>query len=171
MRLHLMILVVACAFVGPSCDLLMGIHPNIPGGVIYFNSFESSLDTVGWQGYGAREFQSEAPPGGGRQSLFVSGGCLAPHAWIEFTTPARETELRLRCWGKKLINGGSVGLYPKDGVPVRGISISIGDSLWRHYQSPDSLVCPANTPVRLEMMSGGIIAGAMLVDVVEVIAD
>ena len=42
--------------------------------VIYFNSFESPQDTIGWQGYGAREFRNDVPPSGGNQSLYISGG-------------------------------------------------------------------------------------------------
>ena len=168
MRLRIVMFAFACALAEPACDLLMGVHDIINKGPIYFNSFESAEDTVGWQGYGDREFRLDAPAGGGTQSLFVSGGCIAPHAWVEFTAPEKETRLRLKCWGKMLVNRGSVGLFFKDSLFHRGISISVTDSLWRPYQSTDSLVCPANTALRLEMMSGGIIPGAMLVDVVEV---
>lgn len=160
---------IACALVGPGCDFLAGLDDFAQRLPIYFNSFESPQDTSGWQGFGARELRNDAPPGGGNQSLFVSGGCIVPHALVEFRSPSQETCLRLRCWGKKLLGGGEVSLFIKGALPGKGISLSIGDSLWNSYQSADSLICPANQTLQLEMMSGGIIAGAMLVDMVEVV--
>lgn len=40
--------------------------------IIYQNSFETPSDIAGWEGTGAYNFQSDAPPNGGNQSLFIS---------------------------------------------------------------------------------------------------
>ena len=40
---------------------------------------------------------------------------------------------------------------------------------WKFYQSTDTLYCPANRQLKLSLASGGIVAGAMLVDLIEII--
>lgn len=135
---------------------------------VYFNSFESSEDTVGWWGYGAIGFWSDAPPNGGKQSLYVSGGCIVPHATVDLNAMMTDSYIILRCWGKNLAIGGGVSLKLPGDVP-RSISIVVVDTAWKSYVSPDTLFCPANQSIRLSLAAGGIAPSAMLVDLVEVI--
>lgn len=161
------ILCILLVFFGP---LALGcenkLDPGSPNNRIYFNSFESSADTVGWQGYGAIGLKTEAPVDGGEKSLLVSGGCFVPHASFEISPMARDSHLILKCWGKNLAIGGSVTLESIDGS--NQISISIQDSSWTYYESEEALYCPANKPLRLSLNSGGFIYSAMLVDLIQI---
>ena len=88
-------------------------HENI----IYSNSFESPQDTVGMRGNGMIEFSSDVPPGSGIKSLYISGGCIWPHASIELGPFYKDGLFLLRCWGKDLEIGllrlFSFPRYPK----------------------------------------------------------
>ncbi len=141
------------------------------GRVIYSNSFESSADTVGWTGYGERVFRNDAPPDGGRQSLYVSGGCVVPHAQFRIGVVTEGGNYVIRCWGKNLSNGGAVGLgfSPSPFAETAGISVVVSDSVWTSYTSSDSLYCPAGSNLWIWMISGGFVGSAMLVDRIEVV--
>jgi hypothetical protein len=134
---------------------------------LYFNSFESSADTAGWWGYAQLEFRSDVPPTGGKQSLFVSGGCIVPHGAYSFINTSADGYIVLKSWGKSLIGGGSVVLRLNSGYRW-GLSCSIHDTVWTLYRSVDSLFCKKNDTLFIEVMSGGIKPGAMLVDLIEV---
>lgn len=135
--------------------------------VIYFNSFEFSWDTIGWHGYGKSIFY-DAPINGGKRSLYVSGGCLVPHAWVDFQNKSPFSDFKLRCWGKNLSNGGTVTLSSKNDL-YKSIYISIIDSTWKKYQSDNVLHLSPNDTFRLELISGGIVSSSMLVDLIEVV--
>jgi hypothetical protein len=136
------------------------------GQQIYFNSFESQSDTVGWIGY-AFNFANDVPKHGGTKSLSVSGGCLIPHA--EYTVPPQNSDcyLILKFWGKNLSNGGSVYLYVNK-AGYKEISFDVSEKSWTLYESRDTLFCPANTSLTLGVMSGGISSSAILIDMVEI---
>ena len=136
--------------------------------VVYTNGFESASDTAGWVGYGSMQLRSDVPPGGGKYSLFVSGGCAIPHAALKIVRVDRDSRFILRFWGKKLIGGGGVGIGFNQS-PIGGIGVSVNDSTWTHYQSKDILYCPADSSLWLTLISGGIVPGAMLVDNIQVV--
>jgi len=75
---------------------------------IYYNSFESQSDTVGWIGY-AFNFANDVPKHG-KKSLSVSGGCVVPHAQYTVTPQNTDCYLILKFLGKNLSNGGGVNL-------------------------------------------------------------
>ncbi|MCI0696164.1 hypothetical protein L0337_29700 [candidate division KSB1 bacterium] len=154
-------------FIGSSCDHSLG--PGVPSGDhIYFNSFESPQDTVGWRG--GMQFRNEAPPSGGRQSIFISGGCVVPHAYIEFDGIDKGSHLLLRCWGKNLAIGGIVELQVADDRSrTIGIGVAVAATTWKFYQSADTLYWPANHRLKLSLSSGGLKPSAMLVDQIDVI--
>ena len=90
---------------------------------IYFNSFESQSDTIGWIG-DAFNFDNDVPSHGGKKSLSISGGCIIPHA--EYTIDPQSTDcyLKFRFWGKNLSNGGGVWPSLTLGAIAGGISNS-----------------------------------------------
>jgi hypothetical protein len=133
---------------------------------IYFNSFESQSDTVGWRGY-AFNFSNDVPLHGGKKSLSIAGACLLPHA--QYTLSAQNTDyhLVLKLWGKNLSNGGSVNLYVnKSGY--KEISFDVSEKDWTLYESHDTIYCPANTSLTLSASAGGIIYSEILIDMVEI---
>ena len=133
---------------------------------IYFNSFESQSDTVGWIGY-AFNFANDVPKHGGTKSLSVSGGCLITHA--EYIVPTQNTDcyLTVKFWGKNLSNGCSVNLYVNK-TGYKEISFDVSEKVWTLYESRDTLFCPANTSLTLSASAGGFISSAILIDMVEI---
>jgi hypothetical protein len=136
--------------------------------VLYSNSFENYQDTIGLQGYGSFQIRKEASPNGGIQSLFISGGCIVPHAYFQLNIIDEDCSVILQCWGKSLLNGGSVSIKA-DQYNSSAIGIMVTDSVWTFYESKDTLQCKANQPLLLNFMSGGFVPGSMLVDQVKII--
>jgi hypothetical protein len=95
-----------------------------PEELIYSNSFESPEDTMGWYGYADYWFFPEACPGGGLQSLYVSGGCVGPHAVFTLSPLTENSDLIFRFWARSLERSSIVGLFlltgqrPKPGVAI-----------------------------------------------------
>jgi hypothetical protein len=133
---------------------------------IYFNSFESQSDTVGWRGY-AFNFAIDVPSQGGKKSLSISGGCILPHAQYIVSAQNTDYHLVLKFLGKNLSNGGSVNLYVNK-AGYKEISFDVSKKDWTLYESRDTLFCPANTSLTLEVMAGGIISSAILIDMIEI---
>ncbi|MFQ5605299.1 MAG: hypothetical protein ACE5HS_18695 [bacterium] len=138
-------------------------------GSIYFNSFESPADTVGWRGHGSMNIANDAPQSGGKQSLRVSGGCVVPHA--EFVLPAQPDAgyYVLQFWGKDLAIGGGVSLTIDGLEDFQSIGMQVTQPQWRRYESSQSLFCPPNRRLKIRLMAGGIVASAMLVDQIQII--
>jgi len=146
------------------------ILPNEPvEEVIYYNSFESSQDTVGWFINADVHFAKDAAPKGGNQSLFVSGGCLVPHAYFEIGAFDEDVRFKIRCWCKKLVNGGSVDLELVNDRYQQIYSINVTNSTWTYCESDSVLLCPNQNKLRVSLNSGGFIPGSMLVDMIEII--
>ena len=135
--------------------------------VVYSNWFESAQDTVGLQKNGAIDFNSDVPNDGGTQSLFVSGGCIWPHAQIEIGPFENDGFYKIKCWGKNLQIGGSVSI-DVEGDFLNGAIIIVNEDAWTYYEST-SLFCPAGRKIVLSMNAGGIVQSAMLVDNLEIV--
>ncbi len=151
----------------PACDKNKNLLSPQQNDIIYFNSFESPIDTIGWVGVQTDDFRKEAPPGGGKQSVYVSGGCLIPHCSYAFNSGSQGNFYMLQAWGKNLAMGGSLTLSIPD--TRTEIWISIQDSSWHFYQSQDSLYVPRGVDLQITMNAGGIIPSAILVDLIKVV--
>ncbi len=137
---------------------------------LYFSSFESDADAAGWSGYGGGWFDQDAPPDGGARSLRVSGGCIVPHFSRRVVAPAVPCSVSLTFWGKNLALGGGVSLRPTDGVGPE-IQVSVQETVWTRYRSASRIHCRPGDTLVLDLISGGIIYGAMRVDLLEVRID
>ena len=134
--------------------------------IIYSNSFEYPNDTTGWTGY--LQFRHDAPPNGGNQSVYISGGCIWPHASVELDPSDENGFYIIRCWGKDLQIGGEV-LINVEGEASDQVNILINQKEWKFYESKKMLYCPADKKIILSMGAGGIVASAMLVDKIEIV--
>jgi len=148
--------------------------PNQPGdsshqeNIIYENSFENAVDTIGFQRTGAFELRSEAAPECGNQALFVSGSCIVPHVYFSLPPLKNQQQVTLKCWGKNLAIGGLVSLYILN-QPDRALHISVQDSSWKKYTAQDTLMAAAQDTLAVEMFSGGYVPSAILVDCLKII--
>jgi hypothetical protein len=107
---------------------------------------------------------------GGRSSLTVSGGCIAPHAVRYLAAPSVPCSVSLSFWGKNLALGGTVGLRRLHG-DGRTIDVSVQETVWTRLAPMRRLACLPGDTLVLELMSGGIVYSAMRVDLLEVVAD
>ena len=154
-----------------GCDKI--VEQDARFGTIYFNSFESNADTTGWWGYGDFGFYDSAPQDGEDRSLYISGGCIWPHAVLDLEPLNEDRLLILRCWASP-VYGGQVEQSGIISLIVSGdfsdsIEISITESSWAAYQPSDTLFCPANHSLSLNLSCGGFVPGSMLVDLLEII--
>lgn len=159
-----------CLFAVTACEVPTSVSEETSSSQsLYFNSFESMADTVGWRGFGALQLRDEAPAEGGLQSALVSGGCPYPHSAFEFTV-ARESRLVLRAWGKNLGIGGGIGggITLESTEAGRQVSLFVSEPEWTRYQSQDTLQVHRGQRLRLTMNAGGFAASAMLVDLLEI---
>jgi hypothetical protein len=139
---------------------------NTPEQQIYFNSFESQSDTVGWIG-NAFNFDNDVPSHGGKKSLSVSGGCIIPHAEYTLNPQSADFYLKVEFWGKNLSNGGGVWLaVNKDGYS--NISFDVTSKKWTLYESQEPIFWPANTSMTLGIIAGGIYSSSILIDMIEI---
>lgn len=120
--------------------------------IIYSNSFESEDDFEGWQGKTNFELRTDTPINGGIHSLYLRGACSQPVARYIFNLGQEECKLQIRFWGKSLFGIGSLYFYPIDS---NYCEIIISDSVWTYYESPDTLIFPSNTEVRIDINVGG----------------
>ncbi len=132
---------------------------------IYYSSFEKKSDLTGWEGM--YELQRNSPPSGGLQSIYISGGCLIPHAYLELGPFDEDLNLSIECWGKNLDNGGSVTLATEDYNSA--IFLSIEDESWKYYKTDSTLFCPAGKKLQISLSSGGLISSSMLIDMVKIV--
>jgi hypothetical protein len=135
---------------------------------VFSTSFEADADTAAWRGYGSYRFVSDAPPGGGGRSLEVAGGCIVPHAVHSLVVPQDGSMLTLIVWGRLVANGGGVSVRRAD-AQEELLQIAVTDSVWTRYEASASVRSRAGDTLRLELMSGGIVHGAMRVDLLEVL--
>ena len=161
MKSNFWLIVLVSSLAITSCE-----KENNAGQRIYFNSFESQSDTAGWIGY-AFNFANDVPKHGGKKSLSISGGCIIPHAEYIINPQSTDCYLSLKLWGKNLSNGGGVFLYVNK-AGYREISFDVSEKDWTMYESKDTLFCPANTSLTLGIISGGIAASSILVDMIEI---
>ena len=151
-----------------SCKNATEPQNKLQGITLYSNSFESVSDTIGWSGYGALLLKDDAAPEGGNSSLFVSGGCMVPHAVYDLPAAESDGYYRIACWGKNLAQGGGVELKAAK-ASGKGVEVAVTEKDWTSYASADSIFCPVGDHLRIEMICGGIVYSAMLVDLIEVV--
>jgi hypothetical protein len=161
----IIVFVSAVSFLVILCGCEKSVGPS--GSVVYSNSFETSRDTVGW---GPTIIRNDASPGGGKHSMYVSGGCVVPHAQFKIGDVSKAGNYAIRTWGKNLGNGGMVGLgfSPSPFASTASVEVVVQDSVWTSYQSV-ALNCPAGATLWIWMISGGYVWSAMLVDEIQVV--
>jgi hypothetical protein len=135
---------------------------------IFSTSFETDADTMGWSGYGAYRFVADAPPGGGSRSLEVAGGCIVPHGVRSIVAPRDGKKIVFAMWGKLMANGGGASLRWSNAAGD-GLHLSVTDTVWTRYEASAPIHVMAGDTLRLELMSGGFVYGAMRVDLLEVL--
>lgn len=141
---------------------------DITNEIVYSTSFESTQDSIDWQGY--YMFSDDCPINGGNKSLSVIGGCLSGYAKYSIGTLDNDRNLILSCWTKSNGYGGEIRLNTEN---ERISILSTQNNLeWQYFETPDTLFCPASQEVTIGIYgNGGITGGGILnVDLLKVIA-
>lgn len=136
-------------------------------GSLFFSSFEGESSLTKWEGISLDVKRGDTPSGGEEWAAYIAGGCLVPHAVRHLGPYAANIRVGLRCWGKNLTGSGSVSLQIRN-VPEENIFVFIQEKEWTFYESENALLIPGGEKVRLQMNSGGFVAGGMLIDLLEV---
>lgn len=158
----------------PSQEGASPSEPSVEGPsseVFYFNSFESSADTVGWEGISSQMLVNDPAPGGGDRSLHIGGDCIQPTAHIVFPPSGSDGSYRLSFWGKIHDSAQRGRLILRiDGDDEQGVEagLTVDSDRWAFYKSKRPLYLSAGEALRLEIMVGGIVAASMSVDCIKI---
>jgi len=135
------------------------------GAIIYSNKFETESDFEGWQGISPADCKNDVPNGESKNSVFVSGGCIVPHAQYVFKDNLSHGYYTVECWGKAYAGtfGGSVSLKYKFEDYFLSKDILFNDSVWT-YKISDTLFYDKSNDLTIEMNAGGFVPSAMLID-------
>lgn len=153
-----------------SCDRVLDPEEKEIFQPIYSISFESAEELENWVGITTESIVYSAPADCGIFSVKISGGCIIPHAQYEFTNNLESGIYKIECWNKLLMNGGGVKLYSVDihGEIKDEVLIEVRDTVWNKKVS-DPLFFEAGQTLKIELNSGGLKPGAMLVDELKVL--
>ncbi len=136
--------------------------------LLYSDPFEYEYDLWGWEGLSAANFRNDTPYSYSRRSVFISGGCIAPHASFVLKPRRRNATVFIQCFGKNMSNGGVVELHPGNDL-THYITISVTENSWKEYRSEETLFWPAGSSLTIWLISGGIIPSAMLIDDLKIV--
>ena len=137
------------------------------GEIVYSNSFETESDFEGWEGIGPESRRNDVPNRESKNSVYISGGCVVPHAFFVFDVNLPQGYYMIECWGKAVPRtfGGSVSLKYKidENFNYSSVFIGFSDSIWT-FKKSDTLFFDKSNNLRIEMNAGGFFSSAMLID-------
>lgn len=148
-----------------SCQGVLDSTSDSKDTIIYSNSFETEEDLLDWQGITAENLRDEAAPSAGQKSVYISGGCIIPHASITLKSPGVDLPVSIQCFAKNLDIGGTVELHVGD----KQIIIIVEKEYWEMYRSDKTIIWKANQPLTIHLNCGGFVPSSMLVDKLQVI--
>ena len=135
--------------------------------IVYMNNFEKESDFNDWKGISSENWRDDVPNEKSKKSVFISGGCIMPHALYVFKNNLPQGYYTIECWGKAYSRtmGGTVSLKYQTNEDYNYSSVNIGfqDSVWM-YKISDTLFFDKSYNLTIEMNAGGFLASAMLID-------
>jgi hypothetical protein len=137
---------------------------------IFFASFERAADTAGWAGIVPECFVADPAPGCGKRALRISGGCLQPAAWLTLEPFETDGYYNFSVWGKlpgeQPGGPGAVVLSLKGAgwVDDSTSSARVEGLKWQSLVGPKPIFCPAGRPLEVQLIIGGFVPAAMLID-------
>jgi len=134
---------------------------------VYRCSFESLRDLRRWDGLTVEDLRDDHPPGGGRRSVLVAGGCATPTATLSLAPADVDRMLSVECYCKVLRFHGKVGLCVGESQ-VDCVGFEARDTAWTHYACEHAILCPAESSLTVFLTAGGFSGQEMLVDRLEV---
>ena len=150
-------------------NLILGLDECLDRNVIYFNSFESAEDMTGWIMNDYQQIVNDPAPGCGEKSLYVIGGCMQPIGYIELPQQLDDGKYTMTCWGKADW-AGSIALTTNQPDGERTyLYLSIDTPEWISSNIKESIFCPKDQKLRIEIYHGGIMAtDGMFIDCLKV---
>jgi len=136
--------------------------------IIYETSFESENDFAGWKSIDTSCWRIDVHPLCGTKSIIISGGCLMPTASYILYSPGYTCSVTVSCYGKEISGGGTLNLDIGQNI-FYGLQLHIQDTVWKKYETADTLIWPADTSLWLTLNAGGIAGAQMLIDSIKVL--
>jgi hypothetical protein len=136
--------------------------------VVYFNSFENESDLKNWEGLTTQNLVENPSPYGGKHSVYISGGCVIPHASLTLKAPGKDILVTLEFYSKNLAIGGGIELIMGRDFFER-LCVTVDDTTWKKCRSDQSLKWPADSTMSIWMSAGGIVASSMLIDELKIL--
>jgi hypothetical protein len=127
--------------------------------LIYFNSFESYKDLIGWKGMNVGDLKSFPAPLGGKKSIFITDITK-----YKFSAPKKDLTISISFWGKSISGGGAMEFYVGNHDPWERNYIVISDSSWKYHTTSEMISWPADSTFSIELNAGGILGRSMLID-------
>lgn len=138
--------------------------------IVFQNSFESRQDSLVWLWAGERKWSRDVPPGGGRRSLYITGGRVSPTASMVTKPLPSGATYGVECWGKAINVGGFVELAIVDKHEiVEKITIPIIKAQWQRLTPANDLYCPPGHSLMLTLHAAATPDAAVVVDMVKIL--
>lgn len=162
-------LLILGVFLMMSCSQQLRQKAETTKNTVFFNSFESTQDTLRWYWTESPSFSADTPPGGGTRSLKVEGGMMLPSGTFVSQPLRNGGYFTVQCWGKSLDFGGYIELSTvADHDISEAIQAHIVEPEWQPVAADGILYCPPNKSLMLTLHAGMLVEGGILVDMLEV---
>jgi len=135
---------------------------------LFSTSFEESSDYEMFEGY-AYASSDDVTTNAGDSSLYVCGGCIAPHLYFDIGPFDQDYDLSVSFIAKTDLQA-SVSVYPVNGINDK-LAFTIEDSIWTLYEHEQTLFLAKGELLRMEFLSGGIAAVNSYFDLLQVCAE
>lgn len=128
--------------------------------VIYQTSFETGKDVSQWSGGSWMKFSA---PGCGQNCLVILGGSVEPDASFDIPTPMENAHYRFSFWAKispadETASVQLIVLSPEGAVKEK-LQVEVNRGEWIFYQSRESVYCPSESSLRMEIsVPGGFVS-------------
>ena len=127
--------------------------------IVYQNSFEKAEDIIGWRWMSDENLVNEPAPNCGNKSLLVNGRRRTSATAFKLHSLEGSCNLKLCFWAKLNENSLKGTIYLRlineDNIPeermVDYISAEIDKYEWHFYETSESLFCPENGTLKIEL--------------------
>ncbi len=130
--------------------------------LLYSNGFESEDDLMDFYPY-IGILSDKTPKDGGDSSLYVCGGCIVPHMYMELGPFDEDMSLLLRLSAKSDYQG-SIHLR----TDQERIELIVEGDDWKNYESESLLDYTSGEILKLTIVSGGFVPVSTYIDNLEI---
>ena len=135
--------------------------------LLYFNSFESEEDLIGFEG-NAYQLSDETVTDGGSKSLLVCGGCVGPHAYWKVGPFDQDLELNIEFFAMTDVPNGAMITFSEDNNYENSSTFILDSEDWKRYETEENFVLPEGQKLLIEIISGGFVPVTSIFDLLSI---